>query len=394
MKKRSAISFALLASILAFLVAPGIVSQREIAGSPAPNSDPIRIGVYADLTGQTSSFGISTEKGVKLAVEEINRAGGIDGRPIEVIVRDDQGLPNGAATVVEQLIEEDRVVALIGEVASTNSLAAAPVAQRARIPMISPASTNPKVTQVGNYIFRAAFIDPMQGWGMAKFARETLRAKTVAIFGDVYSDYSKGLTKYFIDEFVGTGGRIVSEQFYANTDSDFRAQLRAIRRARPDVIYVPGYYSQAGVIVKQARRMGMRQPFMGGDGWDSPRLMELAGPTALNNTYISNHYAADDPTPAVRDFATRYARRYDEAPDSLAALAYDTMNLLADALRRAGTTEGRKLREAIAQTRNFHGVTGDITLDAERNPIKPVIILKYFNGQYVHGVRMMPAVTP
>jgi branched-chain amino acid transport system substrate-binding protein len=334
-------------------------------------------------------FGRATVNGIKMAAKEINRAGGIDGRPVKIIVTDDQGLPSRAAATASELIGNEAVVALIGEVASTNSLAAAPRAQEARVPMISPSSTHPKVTQVGDYIFRAAFIDPRQATAMADFARERLHARTAAIFGDVNSDYSKGMTQSFKEEFKRSGGVIVAESGYTQDDSEFREQLRAIRRARPNVIYLPGYYSQAGLIIKQARQLGMRQPFLGGDGWDSPNLFKLGG-NALRNTYMSNHYATDNPSPVVQDFAARYESRYGEPPDSLAALAYDTMNLLADALRRAGPTERRKLRDAIADTRNFHGVTGDITLDTDRNPIKPVIILQYRDGKYVYRDRIVP----
>jgi branched-chain amino acid transport system substrate-binding protein len=375
--------------VFLLLLAPGAHAQRKAPDSSTLKGDPIKVGVFADMSGRTSMFGSATARGVKLAAEEINRAGGIDGRPVKIVVADDQGLPSGAVTSVKELIQDDRVDALIGEVASSNSLAAAPWAQEAQVPMISPSSTNPKVTQVGSYIFRTAFVDPRQGWAMARFARQTLRAKTAAILGDVNSTYSQGMTKSFSNEFRRRGGRIVALQFYTQDDVEFQNQVRALRRSRPDVIYLPGYYPQAGAIAKEARRLGMQQPILGGDGWDSPRLFEIAG-SALSNTYMSNHYAEDDPSLVVRDFATRYAARYGEPPDSLAALAYDTMNLLADALRRARTTESEKLRDAIAQTRNFHGVTGDLTLDTDRNAIKPVIILQYRDGKYVYRDRVVP----
>jgi branched-chain amino acid transport system substrate-binding protein len=339
-------------------------------------SGDIKVGVYADLTGQTSSFGKSTKDGITLAFEEINAAGGVDGRKLIALVEDDQGLPNQAATVVTKLVTQDKVQAVLGEVASTNTLSAAPIAQSNHIPMITPSSTNVKVTQVGDYIFRVCFIDPFQGSVMAKFAANSLHAKKAAILGDVNSDYSKGLTQFFKEEFTKLGGTVVAEDAYANTDSDFKAQLTRIREKAPDVIYIPGYYSQAGVIAKQARELGMNVPLLGGDGWDSPKLFELGG-EALQNAYLSNHYSVDDPSPAIQKFVKAYKARFGgESPDALAALAYDSAYVLAEAIRRAKTTEPSKLRDAIAQTANYSGVTGTITLNKDRDAIKPAVVLK------------------
>lgn len=348
--------------------------QKGGNGTTADTGDTVRVGVYADLTGQTSSFGQSTKNGIELAVEEINAAGGVNGKKIQLFVEDDQGRPEQAKTVVSKLVNQDKVHAVLGEVASTNSLAAAPVAQEAKIPMITPSSTNPQVTATGDYVFRVCFIDPFQGSVMAKFAANTLNAKTAAILGDVQSDYSKGLTQFFTQEFTKLGGRIVSEQTYAQTDPDFKAQLTAIRNTNPDVIYVPGYYGQVGIIVRQARELGMNMPIMGGDGWDSPELWKLGG-DALKNTYISNHYSAENPAPEIQNFVKAYQAKYGVVPDSLAALAYDAAKVLADALKRAGSTESAKLRDAIAATKGFPGVTGNITLDADRNAVKPAVVL-------------------
>lgn len=348
--------------------------QKGGNGTTADTGDTIRVGVYADLTGQTSSFGQSTKNGIELAVEEINAAGGVNGKKIQLFTEDDQGRPEQAKTVVSKLVNQDKVHAVLGEVASTNSLAAAPVAQESKIPMITPSSTNPQVTATGDYIFRVCFIDPFQGSVMAKFSANTLNAKTAAILGDVQSDYSKGLTQFFTQEFTKLGGRIVSQQTYAQTDPDFKAQLTAIRNTNPDVIYVPGYYGQVGIIVRQARELGMNMPVLGGDGWDSPELWKLGG-EALKNTYISNHYSAENPAPEIQNFVKAYQSKYGVVPDSLAALAYDAAKVLADALKRAGTTESAKLRDAIAATKGFHGVTGNITLDNDRNAVKPAVVL-------------------
>ena len=337
--------------------------------------DTIKVGVYGDLTGQTSSFGQSTKNGIELAVEEINNAGGVNGKKIVLVIEDDQGRPEQAKTVVSKLINQDKVHAILGEVASTNSLAAAPVAQEAKIPMITPSSTNPKVTEVGDYISRVCFIDPFQGSVMAKFAANTLKAKTAAILGDVNSDYSKGLTQFFEEEFTKLGGRVVTKEAYTQTDPDFKGQLTKIRNLNPDVIYVPGYYGQVGIIAKQARELDMNMPLLGGDGWDSPELWKLGG-AALKNAYISNHYSAENPAPEIQNFVKAYKAKFGVVPDSLAALAYDAAKVLADAVKRAGGTDPAKLKDAINATKDFKGVTGSISLDSGRNAVKPAVVLE------------------
>lgn len=370
--KRIFLTFGLIASLL---FAASCVQKGNENASTNGGGDTIKVGVYADLTGTTASFGQSTKNGIELAVEEINNAGGVLGKKIQLVVEDDQGRPEQAKTVVSKLINQDKVQAVLGEVASTNSLAAAPVAQEAKIPMITPSSTNPKVTQVGDYVFRVCFIDPFQGSVAAQYAAKNLNAKTAAIFGDVQSDYSKGLSEVFKAEFTKAGGKIVSEQSYAQTDPDFKGQLTAIRAAKPDVIYIPGYYGQVGIIAKQARELGMNMPLLGGDGWDSPDLWKLGG-DALKNSYISNHYSADNPAPEIQNFVKAYQAKFGTKPDSLAALAYDSAKVLADSLKRAGSADPQKLRDAIAQTSNFDGVTGKITINAERNAVKPAVVLE------------------
>jgi branched-chain amino acid transport system substrate-binding protein len=348
--------------------------DKSGTGTTSGGGDTIKVGVYGDLTGQTSSFGQSTKNGIELAVEEINKAGGINGKQIQLVIEDDQGRPEQAKTVVSKLINQDKVIAVLGEVASTNSLAAAPVAQEAKIPMITPSSTNPKVTETGDYISRVCFIDPFQGSTMAKFAATTLKAKTAAILGDVNSDYSKGLTQFFEEEFTKQGGKVLAKEAYTQTDPDFKGQLTKIRNLNPDVIYVPGYYGQVGIIAKQARELGMNMPLLGGDGWDSPELWKLGG-ESLKNTYISNHYSADNPAPEIQNFVKAYTAKFNVVPDSLAALAYDAAKVLADAIKRAGGTDSAKLKDAINATKNFAGVTGTITLDGSRNAVKPAVVL-------------------
>ena len=349
----------------------------------------IKVGYYGDLSGRTSSFGQSTKNGAQMAADELNQAGGIEGRKFEIIVEDDQGEPNKAATVVTKLINQDKVVALIGEVASSNSLAAAPKAQEAKIPMISPSSTNQAVTQVGDYISRVCFIDPFQGEVMAKFSSNNLKAKKAAILYDFNSDYSRGLQQVFKRSFTQLGGQVVSEQSYTQGDRDFSGQLTAIRSANPDVIYVPGYYGEVGVIANQTKQLGIKAPLLGGDGWDAPQLWQLGG-AALNGDYISNHYSVDDPSPSIQKFVSAYKARYNVLPDALAALGYDAMKVLGDAVKRAGTTESTKLRDAINSTKSFPGVTGAITLDKDRNAVKPAVVLKLENGKFVYATTIYP----
>jgi branched-chain amino acid transport system substrate-binding protein len=361
--------------ILVSLLASFACVQKGGNGGTTTTGDTIRIGVYGDTSGATSSFGQSTKNGIQLAFDEINAAGGVNGKKLEMVFEDDQGTPEKAKTVISKLINQDKVVAVLGEVASSNSLAAAPVAQEAKIPMITPSSTNPKVTEVGDYISRVCFIDPFQGSVMAKFAANTLKAKTAAILGDNSSDYSKGLTQFFEQEFTKLGGTVITKQTYAQRDQDFKAQLTQMRDQKPDVIYVPGYYGEVGIIARQARELGMTQPLLGGDGWDSPELWKLGG-ISLKPAYISNHYSAENPAPEIQNFVKAYQAKFNVAPDSLAALAYDSAKVLADAIKRAGGTESAKLRDAINATKEFPGVTGKITLDSSRNAVKPAVVLE------------------
>ena len=379
----------ILALLLITTLFTTLACERRGGTTNGGDTGPILVGYYGDLSGRTSSFGQSTKNGVEMAADEINKAGGINGRQIQIITEDDQGEPNKAATVVTKLINQDKVVALLGEVASSNSLAAAPKAQEAKIPMISPSSTNPAVTQVGDYIFRVCFIDPFQGEVMAKFAANNLKAKRAAILYDFNSDYSRGLYEFFKRSFTGLGGEVVAERSYTQGDRDFSGQLTAIRAANVDVIYVPGYYGEVGVIANQTKQLGIIAPLLGGDGWDAPQLWQLGG-ASLNGDYISNHYSVDDPSPAIRKFVADYEARYKVLPDALAALGYDSMKVLADAINRAGGTDSAKLRDAIAATSNFPGVTGQITIDAERNAVKPAVVLKLQDSKFVYETTIYP----
>ncbi len=350
----------------------------------------IKIGYFGDLTGPTFNFGKSAYNGVLMAAYEINEAGGINSRRIDVVIEDDKGSPEEAARLTAKLIDQDRVVAIIAGGTSGNSRAAAPKAQSSRIPFISPSSTDPAVTQVGDYIFRACFVDSFQGEVMASFAANTLKARKAAVLFDFNSPYGRGLTSFFAQSFAKFGGQIVSEQSYTQGDADFKGQLSSIRSAEPDVIYIPGYYGDVAIIAKQARMIGLTQPLLGADGWDAPELWQLGG-DALNGSFISTHYSIDDPSPAIQKFVESYKQRYSNLlPDAHAALAYDAARILFDAITRAGTTESGKLREALAQTKNFPGVTGVISVDAERNAVKPAVVLKLLDLQFIYQETIQP----
>jgi branched-chain amino acid transport system substrate-binding protein len=344
-------------------------------------ADPILIGEYASLTGKEAGFGTTSHHGVVLAFEEINAAGGVLGRPLELAYEDNQTKPGESATVVKKLISRNKVVALIGEVSSGRSLEAAPIAQAAHIPMIAPAATNPKVTQTGNYIFRVCFIDPFQGTVMAKFARDDLHARRVAILSSVSNAYSLGLAKFFKETFVAAGGTIATEKSYSEGDKDFRAQLTAVKAAGVDAVFVPGYYTESALIVRQARELGLDIPFIGGDGWEDAELLKIGG-DALNGCYYSTHFSAENTDPVVAAFVAKYKARWGgEIPGAFSALGYDAVYVLAAAIRRAGTTAGPKLRDALAATRGFPGVTGRTTIDADRNASKAATIIALQDGK-------------
>ena len=363
---------------------------RKPVDTNAPDRSTIKIGFFGDLSGPTFNFGKSAINGVLMAAEEINQQGGINHRRIDVVIEDDKGSPEEAARLTAKLIDKDKVVAVIGAGTSGNSRAAAPKAQTSHVPLISPSSTDPAVTQAGDYIFRACFVDSFQGEVMASFAINTLKAQKAAILFDFNSPYGRGLTDYFKNSFAKLGGRIVSEQSYAQGDADFKGQLSTIRSAEPDVIYIPGYYGDVALIAKQARMIGLTQPLLGGDGWDAPELWQLGG-DSLNGAYITTHYSVDNPSPVIQAFVDTYKHRYGNLlPDAHAALAYDATRLLFDAISRAGSTDSTKIRDALAQTKNFAGVTGVINIDANRNAIKPAVVLKLQDVKFIYQETIQP----
>ena len=338
----------------------------------------IPVGEFASLTGGSASFGQSSHKGTQLAIDEINAAGGVLGKKLKLISEDDQSLAGQPATIMRKLIAQDKVVAVLGEVASSKSLEAAPICQQNKVPMISPASTNPKVTEVGDYIFRICFIDPFQGTVMSKFALSK-SYKRVAVLTDVKQDYAVGLAEFFMKHFKENGGEIVKEQKYSTGDKDFKGQLTSIKASKPDAIFVPGYYGEVSLIARQAKQLGIKVPLLGGDGWVGESLLKVAG-NALDGSFFSSHFSGEDKDPTVQAFVKKFKAKYGSVPDDMAALGYDSAMILADSIKRAGSTDGAKLRDAIAATKNFSGITGVITIDEKRNASKSAVILTIENG--------------
>jgi branched-chain amino acid transport system substrate-binding protein len=362
----------------------GLTACKQGAGSATE----IVIGEVAAMTGGTATFGQSSHAGTQMAVDEINAAGGLLGKKVRLVTEDDQSKQGEAGTVAKKLVSREKVVAMLGEVASGRSLEMAPVCQKAGVPMISPASTNPKVTEEGDFIFRVCFIDPFQGTVMAKFALKR-GWKKVAILTDAKQDYSVGLSQFFKEYFTKNGGTIVGEASYGSGDKDFKAQLTSIRGGSPDAILASGYYNESGLIAQQARELGITAPLLGGDGWDSPSLVEVAG-KAMEGCFFSNHFSAEDKSPIIQEFIKKYQAKHGAVPDAMAALGYDSAMILFDAIKRAGTTEGKALRDAIAATKDFPGITGKITLDDKRNANKPAVILEIKDGKFVYTETVVP----
>ena len=348
----------------------------------------IVIGGVAPVTGEAATFGASSKNGYDLCIEEWNAKGGIDGKQIKMAFADDKGDPAEGATVFTKLIQQDKVVAICGPVMSKVALAAAPICQDAKMPMIASTATNPKVTDVGDFIFRACFIDPFQGTVGAKFAFDALKAKKAACLFDVGNDYAKGLAECFRDGFTKAGGEIVAFEGHASGTTDFKAQLTKIVATKPDVIYVSDYYNDAALIAKQARELGYKGTMGGGDGWDSPKLTEI-GKDAVEGCWFSNHYAADDTTPVVQDFVKKYKAKFGAEPDALAVLAYDGCTIMLDAIKRAGKTDGPSIKEALKAT-DIAVVSGHVKFDDHRNPVKSAVIVEIKNGKVVYRATVNP----
>jgi branched-chain amino acid transport system substrate-binding protein len=368
----------LIAVLMTTACRPG--PETQTAAQTADSSGDIPVGVYGALTGDQAAFGTSTVNGVRIAAEEINAAGGVLGRKIRLVVEDDQGRAEEAASVVTKLITSDNVVALIGENSSNQSLAAAPIAQANGVPMISPSSTNPAVTEKGEYIFRVCFTDPYQGKALATFVRSNLKLDSAAILVDKKNDYSVGLAGVFRKDFEAADGKIVAEQSYSGGDTEFRPQLTAIKAVSPQAVFIPGFYTEVGQIAIQSRDLGLNVPLVGGDGWDSPVVIQIGG-KAIEGSYFSDHYFVGDTRPVVQKFVAEYEKRHGKKPEATAALGYDALHIWANAAKRAGSLDKKLIRDQIAATKDYEGVSGKTTMGPDRNPQKPVAMIKIENGQ-------------
>ena len=380
-------------AVAATMVA-GLVAGCGGGGKPAADSKEIKVGGNLELTGGIATFGQSTANGIKLAFKEVNAGGGVLGKQLVFVSADNKSEPSESTNAITKLITQDKVVAVLGAVATTNTLAAVQVATDNKVPVISPTSTNPKVTydngKTRDFIFRACFIDPFQGTVMANFASKSLKAKTAVIYTDNSSDYSKGLTEVFEKTFTELGGKVVAKEAFLQKDQDFKATLTKIKAANADVVFIPAYYEEVGRIVKQARDLGITSPLLGTDGWDSPKLAEIAGAGALNNGYFSNHYSPEDKDPMVVKFVEAYKKEYNQVPDAMGALGYDTAMMLVDAIKRAGAADPIKIKDALAATKNLQLVSGIVTLNEKHDPIKSAVIIEMKDGKQVFKEKVNP----
>lgn len=360
------------------------------------SSSEIKVGLLNELTGGNATFGASTTNGAKLAIKDANAKGGVLGKQIKAVVADNKSEPSESANAMTKLATQDKVVAVTGVFASSNAIAASNVAESAKVPFLAVGATNPKVTvdeksgKVKDYTFRVCFIDPFQGTVGANFVLNTLKLKKAVILVDNSSDYSKGLAAFFKDAFTKGGGSILGEEAYLQKDQDFKTILTKVKAQNPELLYVPGYYEEVGKIVKQARELGITAPIVGGDGWDSPKLVEVGTPAALNGTYFTNHYSVDDTSAASKSFVEAYKKEYGQNPDAMAVLGYDAMNVLIDAIKRANSTEPAKIREALAATKEFPAITGATTLNATHDAVKSAVIIEMKDGKQVYRATVKP----
>lgn len=363
-----------------------VVAMTSFVGAA---TEPIKIGANYEITGGVATFGTACANSAKLYFNAVNKKGGVLGRQLELVVSDNKSDAAESASAAKKLIAQDKVVALLGPVTSKNCLSAAPIAQDSKIPMITPTGTNPAVTEVGDYIFRACFIDDFQGTVMANFALKTLKVKTAAIFVDNANDYSKGLAKFFKESFIKGGGKIVSEEAFMAGDKDYRTQLTKIKMKNPAFLYVPAYYQEDGLVAQQARELGINIPMGGGDGWDSPDLVKIAGESALNKIYFSNHYSVDSKNPLSMAYVKEYTATYNMPPDALAALGYDAAIIMVEAIKKAKSVEPAKVRDAMAKLK-VAGVCGVVTFDKNRNPVKSAVIIELKNGKQTYNSTVNP----
>lgn len=378
-----------------------LLSMALLAGcggekaKPAAESNEIKIGANFELTGGVANFGKQTLNGIQMAIKEANAAGGVlGGKKLVLVIADNKSEPAEATNAVTKLITQDKVVAVLGPVTSSNVLATVQVAQDNKIPVLTATGTNEKVTvdngKVRPFAFRACFIDPFQGRVMANFASTSLKAKTAVIYVDSSSDYSKGLSQSFEATFTQNGGKIVGKEAFLQKDQDFKATLTKIKAMGADTIFIPAYYEEVGKIVKQARELGINTPLIGTDGWDDPKVVEIAGAGALNNTFFSNHYSSQDKDPNVVKFVEAYKKEFSQEPSALAALGYDSALMLIDAIKRAGAADSVKIKDALEQTKNLQVSTGILTIDSNHNPVKSAVVIEMKDGKQTFNVKVNP----
>ncbi|MEY8733691.1 ABC transporter substrate-binding protein [Peribacillus frigoritolerans] len=395
MKKKKLAGVFLSLSLVAGTLAgcSGDSKTSSSSGGSSKSGDTIKIGANLELSGGTASFGQSAADGLKLAIDEINKEG-IDGKKLEIVKVDNKSDAAEATSGSIKLVSQDKVVAVVGSATSTNTLAQVQVAQDNKVPLLTPTATNPDITnkagKLNDYVFRTCFIDPFQGTVAANFASDEIGAKTAAIYVDSASDYSKGLAAAFKEAFTAKGGKIVAEEAYVTKDTDFRSTLTRIKSAKPEFVFLPGYYEEVGLILKQAREDGIDLPFMGGDGWDSPKVVEIAGAEALKNTYITNHYSPEDEDAKIQDFVAAFKKEYGKTPDAFAALGYDTGYYLADAIKRSGDASPEKIRQALEDVKDLQLVSGTLNLDENHDPIKSATILEYVDGKQTFKTKINP----
>jgi len=362
-----------------------VMTTVLISGCSGSNANEIKIGVNYELSGQVATYGQSSVEGIELAIEEINKAGGINGKQIKLVKVDNKSEPSEATTVATRLMTQDKVIAVLGPATSGAFKATIPVAIKNKVPVASGSATADDVTVDANgvkeYAFRICFSDSYQGNVMARYALEKLSKTKAVIIADSSSDYAKGLAANFKSTFEAGGGKIVAEEAYIKGDTDFNAIITKIKGMDFDVIFIPGYYEEVGLIIKQARTQGIDVPILGGDGFDSPKLVELAGPEALNNVYFSNHYSSLDESPVVQDFIKAFKEKYNKEPDAFNALGYDLAKFVADGIKRAEKLTGEAVKNALEQTRNFEGVTGTFSVDENHNAEKAIVIIGLKDGQ-------------
>ena len=381
MKKWKKLASAALAAMMCAALLTGCGGEKKQA---ADAGDSIKVGAAFELTGNVANYGKSTNEGLKLAIDEINKAGGVNGKQISLVESDNKSEPAESGNAVTKLITQNKVAAIVGPATSGCVNAATPIATSNKIPYIAPCATAPNITndngKVKEFVFRACFIDPFQGQVMAVFADKTLKVKNVAIFYDSSSDYSKGLAEVFQKTFEGKGGKIVAKEAFLGKDVDFKAALTKLKASNPDALYIPGYYEEVSKIIKQAREMGITCPLIGSDGWESPKLAEIAGKDALKDCYYVSAFNAKDEDPSVQDFIKKFKAKYQKDPDIFAMQGYNAGLILADAIKRAGTTDGTKLAKAIAETKDLQIASGKLTFDANHNPVMPALIIAIENG--------------